>query len=354
MPRDGSNIYSAPPGTTAITATTIASTPYNAFTADLVTDLNAARPITAGGTGRTAARLLDGTWRFENTTDPTKLLAFDLSGLTTATTRTLAVQDKNGSIALVADYATTATAAGTTVLTVASATTQYFTGTTTQTVTLPVTSTLALGWPYTIVNNSTGLVTVNSSGGNLVAIVAPGTRATFTCILITGTSAASWDCKFGGTLTLGTPQVSTSGTSVDFTGIPSWVRRITISLSSVSTNGTSPLMIQIGDSGGIEATDYKAAGSDIVGAAAANYTTGFGIGTGTTAAALHEGFVVLALQNPVSFNWTCSGNVARSDAAQMYFTAGRKALSAELDRVRITTVGGVNTFDGGGINILYE
>lgn len=89
-------------------------------------------------------------------------------------------------------YTTTVTAAGTTTLTVASTFFQFFTGTTTQTVTLPVTSTLFTGLTYTIVNNSTGVVTVNSSGANNVLVMGPQSVARFTCILTSGTSAASW------------------------------------------------------------------------------------------------------------------------------------------------------------------
>ena len=93
-------------------------------------------------------------------------------------------------------YTTTATAAGTTTLTVISTEQQFFTGTTTQTVVLPVTSTLSLGTIYRIVNNSTGIVTVNSSGGNLVQAMASGSSAIFTVIAITGTTAASWSVAY--------------------------------------------------------------------------------------------------------------------------------------------------------------
>lgn len=93
MPRDGSGVYSPPAGSTATPNTTIESAKYNALVADLVTDANAARPITSGGTGETAARLKDGTWRFQNTSDTTKLVALDLSGLTTETTRTISMGD---------------------------------------------------------------------------------------------------------------------------------------------------------------------------------------------------------------------------------------------------------------------
>ena len=93
-------------------------------------------------------------------------------------------------------YTTTATAAGTTVLTVASTYQQFFTGTTTQTVTLPVVSTLVLGQTFLIVNNSTGVVTVQSSGANTVTAMAAGSQAIFTCILTTGTTAASWSSDY--------------------------------------------------------------------------------------------------------------------------------------------------------------
>ena len=94
------------------------------------------------------------------------------------------------------NWATTATAAGTTTLTNQSAYFQYFTGTSTQTITLPVVSTLAEGWTFHITNNSTGNLTVNSSGGNLVITVLPGTTAMCTCILVTGTTAASWEAGY--------------------------------------------------------------------------------------------------------------------------------------------------------------
>ena len=90
-------------------------------------------------------------------------------------------------------YTETATAAGTTVLTNTSSQYQLFTGVTTQTITLPVTSTLTTGWTFHIVNASTGNLTINSSGGNLVATVIPGTTVMVTCILTSGTTAASWE-----------------------------------------------------------------------------------------------------------------------------------------------------------------
>lgn len=107
-----------------------------------------------------------------------------------------ALIDDNGNIIgvnLAPGLVSIATAAGTTTLTVASKGTQVFTGTTTQTVALPVVSTLPqIGFQFFIINDSSGAVTVNSSGGNAVQVMAASTRAIFTCVLLTGTSAASW------------------------------------------------------------------------------------------------------------------------------------------------------------------
>jgi hypothetical protein len=89
-------------------------------------------------------------------------------------------------------YTTTATAAGTTTLTVTSTSKQFFTGSTTQTVVLPVTSTLTTGHTFKVVNNSTGQVTVQSSGANNILVMGPSSEADFICILTSGTSAASW------------------------------------------------------------------------------------------------------------------------------------------------------------------
>lgn len=96
-------------------------------------------------------------------------------------------------IANLTGYTTTATAAGTTTLTAASTQKQFFTGTTTQTIVLPVTSTLVLGMGYLIENNSTGILTVQSSGANEITTISPGLTVLFTCILTSGTTAASWD-----------------------------------------------------------------------------------------------------------------------------------------------------------------
>lgn len=101
MPRDGSGVSSPPPGTGGAPDTTILSAMFNAWVADVTATFNSAWPVALGGTGTTDLAFPDGTIRFKNTTDPTAKLAFDLSGITTATTRTFKAPDKDGTLALV-------------------------------------------------------------------------------------------------------------------------------------------------------------------------------------------------------------------------------------------------------------
>ena len=125
--------------------------------------------------------------------------AFSLYIGTTAISlaRTSAAQTLSG-VTIDPGFATTATAGGTTTLTAASAYNQYFTGTLAQTVVMPVVTTLILGETTRIVNNSTGLVTINSSGANNIIILPSGGEVLLTCILITGTTSASWDATYTG------------------------------------------------------------------------------------------------------------------------------------------------------------
>lgn len=158
-----------------------------------------------------------------------------------------------------------------------------------------------------------------------------------------------------GSLVLATMQASTSGTSIDFTSIPSWVKKITVMFSGVSTNGTSIPLIQIGDSGGIETSGYLGAGANVGGGgASALYTTGFGVGSDGAATYIRNGSFVLTLMDAATFLWAINGWVGNSDVARSQNTSGIKALTAALDRVRVTTVNGTDAFDAGNINILYE
>lgn len=156
----------------------------------------------------------------------------------------------------------------------------------------------------------------------------------------------------GGAITSGTAVASTSGTSIDFTSIPSWVKRITVMFDGVSLSGTDSFLIQIGDSGGLETTGYNGGGArftvSTLGGAA--FTTGFGFNN-ASAATLYSGSVVLS--NVTGNTWAASGTLGGSSADFASILGGSKTLSATLDRVSVTRTG-TNTFDAGSINILYE
>jgi hypothetical protein len=205
-------------------------------------------------------------------------------------------------------------------------------------------------------------ITLGTISGNAIAFegTLPSQSGQSGKYLSTNGTVASWESvlSLGSIITAGTAVASTSGTSIDFTGIPSWVKRVTVMFDEVSTNGTSPPQIQIGDSGGIETTGYKCSNSGVgAGVVTVSFTAGFGIGLNTTnwsASLVISGSITLTLLNSTSNTWSASGSFGGSNAAVMFFTAGSKSLSATLDRVRIGTIGGTNTFDAGSINILYE
>lgn len=184
---------------------------------------------------------------------------------------------------------------------------------------------------------------------------------TFANITATGTvnlSSSTLTLPDGTThpITLGTEQASTSGTSIDFTSIPSGTKKITIQFVGVSTSGTNEPFIQIGDSGGVETSGYLSTSSNLTTViGTTRFTTAFGLRSVDAASFFHGG-LVLTLEDSANNTWVISGVVSDSNvlAPATITVGGSKSLSAELDRVRITTNGGTDTFDAGAINIQYE
>ena len=149
-------------------------------------------------------------------------------------------------------------------------------------------------------------------------------------------------------LTSGTAVASTSGTSIDFTGIPSWARRITVMLNGVSTSGFSAYLVQIG-AGSFTTSGYS--GSAAYGGTPATYSSGFIISSAHSAVTLQSGVVTLVLLG--SNIWVQNAIIGLSNASTPTYGGGVLSLGGTLDRVRITTAGG-DTFDAGSINIMYE
>ena len=158
----------------------------------------------------------------------------------------------------------------------------------------------------------------------------------------------------GGSLTLGTAVNSTSGTSIDFTGIPSWARRITVMFAGVSTSGTSNYLLQIG-AGSLDVSGYISTSGILVTTsyASGSSTAGFLLtGSGPEAAALHSGVSVITLLGGNTY--THFGNLGAILNSRSFSNSGSKTLGGTLDRIRITTANGTDTFDAGSVNILYE
>jgi hypothetical protein len=156
-----------------------------------------------------------------------------------------------------------------------------------------------------------------------------------------------------GAVVRSTAQATTSGTSIDFTSIPAGVKRITVVLAGVSTNGTSKVIVQIGDSGGIETSSYAGAGARLRGTTNIdNFTDGFAVGNSNSASDIRTGVGTLLNISGDVWVWEYSG--ALENDTETCHGGGQKTVSATLDRIRLTTQGGVNTFDAGSINIFYE
>lgn len=158
----------------------------------------------------------------------------------------------------------------------------------------------------------------------------------------------------GGALVQGTAVNTTSGTTVDFTSIPSWAKRIVVMLVGVSTNGTSRVIVRIGTSSGFDVTGYS---SEVTtGLNLANYvieTTAFALDSPYTASTdIRHGSLVL--ENVTGNTWVSRSTLYQEGQNVVGLGAGSKALSGVLDRVRVTTVNGTDTFDAGTINIMYE
>ncbi len=175
------------------------------------------------------------------------------------------------------------------------------------------------------------------------------------------TGGPSWDASGtltfnGGAIRSGTAVASTSGTSIDFTSIPSWVKRVTVMFNGVSTNGTSAYQVQIG-AGSIATTGYtsQATSSGTAGNSALSSTTGLLITPANGAATTQSGS--MRIQNISGNVWvadSCGAGVDGAGSATSRTSGGSVTLSGTLDRIRITTVNGTDTFDAGSINILYE
>ena len=199
-----------------------------------------------------------------------------------------------------------------------------------------------------LAGGSNGTIPYQSASGT-TQMLAVGTAGQL--LQTNGAGAPTW-VTFSAGFTLGTPVASTSGTSIDFTGIPAGVKQIVITFNGVSTDGSSAKLIQIGDSGGIEILGYNSCGYILTTTVAAGYATaGYAIYSESASHQL-RGSVILTLQSSSTNTW-CAQGVLSGNTASNFLISGDKSLSATCDRVRITTELGTQNFDAGSINIAY-
>jgi len=155
-------------------------------------------------------------------------------------------------------------------------------------------------------------------------------------------------------INLGTAVATTSGTAIDFTGIPAGVKRVSMMLAGVSVNGTSSLLVQIGTSGGIQTSGYVSTYS-YTGPSVNGFQTTIGFGSySDSASAEHHGTFTLSLEEVSNGSWTFIGGTARQTDAHHSISSGGRVLSGTLDRIRLTTINGTDAFDAGSASISWE
>jgi len=205
-------------------------------------------------------------------------------------------------------------------------------------------------------STSSGLITTADTSGTLALQSNGTTQAQIDSTGVTLKAGGSTQFTVASTgsygqLKRGTAVASTSGTSIEFTSVPSWVKRITLVLQRVTTSSTAQWIVQIG-SGSFSTSGYESVSQ-------ATYSGSGATISQTTGMAIFHNAAATYVSGTMTFS-NIDGNIWVQDHTTSYSVAGSNqgagytSLGGVLDRIRITTVGGANTFTGGSINIMYE
>ena len=123
----------------------------------------------------------------------------------------------------------------------------------------------------------------------------------------------------------------------------------------MSSDGSVILIVQLGDSGGIETSDYISVASRAINANV-SYTTGatahFALQNSNDGADVtHSGSVIFTLQDASNHCWTMHGVMSTMSSNRQNTCAGRKELSGELTQLKFFNASG--DFSAGSVNISY-
>jgi hypothetical protein len=333
MSRNGSGTYTLPAGNPVVTNTTISTTWANTTLTDLATAMTGS--IASDGQTTITGNLQMGANRITGLADG--IAATDAATVSQVPSAALFLLKASN----LSDVANATTARGNLTAAKSGANSD-------------ITSLTGLTTPLTVAQGGTGAATLTANnvllgnGTSAPQVVAPSTTGN-----VLTSNGTTWVSSANNKLTSGTAQASTSGTSIDFTSIPSWVKRITVMFSGVSLSGTANFLIQLGDSGGFETTGY-------VSTSIATDTGGGSGGTNSTSGLIYLGADATWSQNAlivianISGNSWVSSHTGSPSTTNIIAGGGSKTLTDVLDRIRITTTNGTDTFDAGSINILYE
>jgi len=212
--------------------------------------------------------------------------------------------------------------------------------------------TLAVGNGGTSLTTLTANNVILGNGASAPTFVAPGTSGNL--LTSNGSTWQSTTPAAAGGITLGTPVATTAGTQFNYTGIPSGKKQIEIMFAGVQLLSADDIIVQLGNSGGIQSTNYFGSYRNSGAGNSVGYTSGFLVASSLSAAYVWNGALVIWLQNSSSNIWAGHSVLGASNTTQTGNAAGVKTVSGVVDRIRITTTAGTTVFVAGEINISYS
>ena len=190
---------------------------------------------------------------------------------------------------------------------------------------------------------SSVVISGDTSGTVTVAAPAVAGSNTLTLQAATATNAVN---TYGSTLN------TTSGTTALFSSIPSWAKKITVGLSSVTYASTSLISIQLGTSGGLVSSGYTGQ-VYTQNTSASTFSTAFLLQAANASGSANSGIATLFLVDSTNNIWAFASTLGSVGSTAASMGGGRVALASVLTQLQISTVAGT-TFSAGAVNVFFE